>query len=59
MPDDVDGALYALRHAVSDLIEYRHGTLADRVMQERDAIHAAAAELQNLLRDLNLAGITT
>jgi hypothetical protein len=42
---------------VSDLIEYRHGALADRVMQERKAIHAAAAELQNLLRDLELTEI--
>lgn len=57
MPDDVDGAVYALRHAVSDLIEYRHGALADRVIAERAAIHAAAAELQNLIRDLELAEI--
>jgi len=51
-PDDVDGAVYALRSAVSDLIDLRHSSLADRVMDEERAINAAFYALAGLVEDL-------
>lgn len=50
-PDDVDAAVYALRHAAADLIELRH-TDADRVMEEKKAIHAAFSALKGLVEDI-------
>ena len=50
-PDDVDAAIYALRHAVADLIEYRH-TEGDRVVDEKKAIHAAFSALKGLVEDI-------
>lgn len=54
-PDDVDAAVYMLRHTVADLVEYRH-TKGDRVFEERKSIHAAASALQGLIEDLEYAG---
>lgn len=50
-PDDIDAAVYALRHAVADLIEYRH-TDADRVLEEKRSIHAAYSALKGLVEDI-------
>lgn len=54
-PDDVDAAVWSLRHAVADLVEYRH-TMADRVMEERRSIHASASALRGLIEDIEAAG---
>lgn len=51
-PDDVDGALYALRHSVADLVEMRHGPMADRVVEEEKTIRASMSALQGLLDDI-------
>lgn len=50
-PDDVDAAVWSLRHAVADLVEYRH-TEGDRVMDEKIAIHAAFSTLKGLIEDI-------
>ena len=50
-PDDVDAAVWSLRHAVADLIEYRH-TDGDRVLDEKRAIHAAFSALKGLIEDI-------
>lgn len=50
-PDDVDAAVWSLRHAVADLVEYRH-TEGDRVMDEKKAIHAAFSALKGLVEDI-------
>lgn len=50
-PDDVDAAVWSLRHAVADLVEYRH-TESDRVMDEKRAIHAAFSALKGLVEDI-------
>lgn len=50
-PDDVDAAVWSLRHAVADLVEYRH-TEGDRVMEERRSIHASFSALKGLIEDI-------